>query len=337
MLNKTDFLFNNISDYKTQGDIKNIILITVKVILTILNLFFNGSIIYIILFRLKRKTYSNFLFLSGTLSDFMIGLMSIPFMTIFTTFGFWPLGKATCIFWVINDFSIGTISIYSLLLMSVHRFRQLKWPLVVTEAMNKEKYFILIGKWIGIYIFWGLSVILITRKDFNSRNCYFTYTFSYVLVADSVGYLIPVLSVFVMNTLVYWELRKKFIKKSEKLGTSSKKVFSDISLQNQSQNYTSTKSSEKHSNKDKYHEKQDRINKEKKAIMCIWTISVFLSVLFSVFCVTWPLKALCDECVSDLILEIGYWMSYVYASFNPIILLAYNNKYRAEFYKFLGL
>ncbi|RNA17429.1 histamine H3 receptor-like, partial [Brachionus plicatilis] len=323
MLNRTNLNFSikNISECKTQKDYKTIVLITAKVILAILNIFFNGSIIYIILFRLKRKTYSNFLFLSGTLSDFMIGLMSVPFMTIFTTFGFWPLGEATCIFWVINDFSIGTVSIYSLLLMSIHRFRQLKWPLVVNENMTRDKYFILIGKWILIYAFWGLSVVLITRQNFESRNCYFTYTFTYVLVADSVGYFLPVLSVFVMNTLVYWELRKKFIKKAEKLGTATKKstirVFTDISLQNQSQNITNSKSSDKKDEKSKFQAKQDRINKEKKAIMCIWSISIFLSVLFSVFCVTWPLKAFCNECVSDLILEIGYWMSYIYSSFNP--------------------
>lgn len=166
---------------RSNVDIIKIILIIFKILLTIVNIFFNGIIIYLILFKLKKRTFSNFLFLSGAISDFMIGLMSIPFMTIFTSYGYWPIGEATCIFWVINDFSIGSVSIYSLLLMSIHRYRELKWPHKENEIMNKEKYSIIILKWILIYLFWGLSVILITRQNFVAENCYFSSTRTCIL------------------------------------------------------------------------------------------------------------------------------------------------------------
>ncbi|CAF1013475.1 unnamed protein product [Brachionus calyciflorus] len=333
-------IFVNLSNYKSTNSTANsnsepikIILIILKAILSLLCIFFNGFIIYLVCFKLKHRSYSNFLFLSGAISDFMIGLLSIPFMTVFTSYGFWPLGEGLCLFWVINDYSIGTVSIYSLLLMSIHRFRQLKWPLKVNENMSKEKYALIFGKWILIYLFWGLSVILVTRSNFNPENCYFTSTFAYVISADSVGYFLPVIAVFLTNIFVYLELRKNFKKRNIKLGAIKKtRVLKELQTQINSVSRNLEKFKGSKDNETTRSRRLD-INKEKKAILCIWSISIFLCVLFSVFCISWPLKAKCSDCVSDVILEIGYWMSYIYSTFNPVILLIFNNKYRHEFYK----
>ena len=82
-------------------------LLPVKLSLGLINVTFNILIIFIVLIVIKTKTFSNLLFMSTAVSDCILGFLSIPFMTLFTTYGYWPLGKTACIFWVINDFSNG--------------------------------------------------------------------------------------------------------------------------------------------------------------------------------------------------------------------------------------
>lgn len=324
------------SNNQTLSYLKLAYLLPFKIALGVINIIFNGYIIVLVLVIVKNKSYSNMLFLSGALADLMIGILSIPFLTLTTSVGFWPLGKSACIFWVINDFSIGSISIYTLLIMAVHRYFQIKFPLNESEKMTTRKYGVILAQWILVYLFWAISVIIITQVDFIPENCYFTYTFPYVIVADLVGYGLPVLGVFVVNSMVFYELlkRTKANKRREPkvLFTSDKFTITrgTMSVLNSSMNLDSTRSQ---SNSTTRQSKDLNNRREFKALVCLYVIAGILILLFAIFCITWPLKALCSECVSDLILELGYWLSYIYSSLNPILLLIFHEKFKIEFFK----
>ena len=185
-------------------------LIPVKLLIGVINYIFNGYIIHLVVFKIKKKTYSNILFLFNAIADFTSGLISIPSMTLFTTIGYWPLGKVTCVIWVINDFAVTSISAFSLLIIAVHRYLQIKRPVETTEKMTKNKWLSIAFQWIIIYAFWTISVIIISwPAEFEVESCYFTSSFPYVLTADLIYYIFPVLGVFVINTLVFIELLKK--------------------------------------------------------------------------------------------------------------------------------
>jgi hypothetical protein len=259
----------------------------------------------------------------------MIGVFSIPFMTVFTTMGYWLLKKELCMFWVINDFSIGTISIYSLLLVAIHRYRQIKYPVGKNENLTKLRMTIIVAKWLLVYLFWGLSVVLIVDENFVAESCYFTYTFAYVFAANSVGYMLPIFVVFIMNSIIFYQLRKKadHVKKSLNTGRSFGNSLSKItSVEMTVFNFTTGNQSSANVIR-----QTSKIDKESKALLCLTVMTLVLFGLFSIFCVTWPLKAYCSQCVSDLLLEIGYWNSYIYSSINPIILFVFHNKFRAKF------
>lgn len=316
-LNENAILFAN--ETITTGTTNLRYLIPIKVTLALVNVTFNGYVIVLVLVVIKHKSYSNYLFASGALADLMIGLLSIPFMTVFTTVGYWPLGKTLCVFWIINDFSIGSISIYSLLLIAIHRYLQIIIPLKETETMTATKYAVIGFKWMFIYLFWGLSVILITARDFDDTSCYFTFRFSYVLSADLVGYFLPVVGVLAFNTMIFYELiHKKRIKMSvTKLSVSRTLTTLGTSMQTLNDIEKSV------------------TRRESKALISLYVVAGVLIFFFAIFCVTWPLKSLCNECVSDLILEIGYWFSYVYSSINPIVLLFFHEKFKVEFLKMI--
>ena len=185
-------------------------LIPVKLLIGIINFIFNGYIIHLVIFRIRKKTYSNVLFLFNAIADFTSGLISIPSMTLFTTIGYWPLGKVTCLIWVINDFAVTSISAFTLFTIAVHRYLQIIRPMKTKERMTTNKWLTIAFQWILIYAFWTISVIIISSSpDFVPEYCYFTYTFAYVLTADLVYYCFPVLGVFIVNSLIFYELLKK--------------------------------------------------------------------------------------------------------------------------------
>lgn len=72
-----------------------------------------------------------------------------------------------------------------------------------------------------------------------------------------------------------------------------------------------------------------------KALLCLYVVAGLLILLFAIFCVTWPLKAFRSDLVSDLLLEVGYWVCYAYSSVNPIILLIFHDRFNKEFKKSL--
>lgn len=78
-----------------------------------------------------------------------------------------------------------------------------------------------------------------------------------------------------------------------------------------------------------------REKRQFKALVCLYVVAGLLVAMFAIFCVTWPLKAACASCVSDLMLEVGYWMCYAFSSVNPIVLLIFHEHFSKRFRKSL--
>jgi hypothetical protein len=340
---------NSSSDYsqvETSLKLNLIYLIPIKLIMGLIGATFNGYIIILVLFIIKNKSYSNFLFMGCAIADLSSNIISVPFLTIFTSVGYWPLGKTPCIIWVINDFSVESISVYSLLLIAIHRYMQIKMPTYETEKMTRKKYAIIATQWVLIYSFWGIAVLIITADpSFAPEDCYFTYTFSYVLCANLFGYCLPILGVLVVNSLVFYELVKKK-RANEKMSGSAKKGIlkgknntaaittiadtEDLSVQN---SILALAKSQQEGNLNKKKRREMTRSRQVRAMVCLYVVTGFLTSAFVIFCVTWPLKAMCETCVNDILFEIGYWTCYAYSAFNPIVLLIFHDKFGKEFLK----
>ena len=187
-----------------------IYLIPVKLLIGIINFIFNGYIIWLVMFCIRKKSYSNLLFFFNAIADFTSGLVSIPSMTLFTTIGYWPLSKVPCLIWLINDFSVTSIGAFTLLIIAIHRYQQITRPLTTTEKMTIYKWTVIASQWLLTYAFWTISAVIISNTDeFIPEYCYFTYTFAYVFSADVVFYVCPVVGVFVLNSMVFAQLLKK--------------------------------------------------------------------------------------------------------------------------------
>lgn len=317
-------------------------LLPLKVILSLVTAGLNLLIIVVIVFIIKIKNYSNLIFLSMSIADFMVGSISIPFYTIYTTFGnYWPLGYYVCIYWLVNDYTVTTVSLQSLLIISTHRFFLIKFPHKSNEKITNFRIAKIVSSWFVSCVFWGTSIILVSKNYFfQAEYCSIQDPFVFVLSIDIFGTIIPILFVILFNILTFFALRTKAKAKQKILNKKSgvtningiKRKSTGVQNINEEQLQTAqisnaiTNASNIKNNKNTV----SRLKNDKNAFLCIVCIVTTIFFNWLIYIVSSPLSFVCPQCVSAVLYEVGYWMTYSCSAINPIILIIFNGTFRAE-------
>ena len=144
-------------------------------ILTIL-----GNTLVILAFFLDRQIRqpTNYFILSLSFSDFLIGLLSMPLLTIYIYAKDWPLNATICDIWLSLDYTVCLTSIYTVLLITIDRFCSVKMPAKYRKWRTTKKINIMIAiTWAGRTI----EFILLTKFPFLSVPflIFFTATMIY--------------------------------------------------------------------------------------------------------------------------------------------------------------
>jgi hypothetical protein len=311
------------------------LLLPFKITLIISTVTFNLLIIYIIKFLIKKKTYSNTIFLSKSIADVIVGASSISFMTVFSSYGYWPLGHYLCVFWLVQDYSVCSVSIFNLLLITWHRYQQLKNPFDITEDLTLFRWIKLILAWLCPFIFWSSSIIPIKMKNLKENECNSSFIFIYVLFADLFLYIIPIFILLYLNLLTYVELLKKRRRVSKKFITVNVAILRVLMSANL--NNENSTSNSVNDNCDDVQEIRGirggkRLNRDIKAVICLVAVSILFFSTWIIFLITWPLKASECNCVSDLVYEIGYWCAYCSSTIYPLLLIIFHDAIKCKFF-----
>ena len=79
--------------------------------------------------RLKQnKTVFDKIFIGHSFVDSLVGLIVIPNYCIYSVFGYWPLGKLFCHFYVSLDYTICHVGILHMVFIAYARLRSLQRP-----------------------------------------------------------------------------------------------------------------------------------------------------------------------------------------------------------------
>uniref|UniRef100_A0A8C6QDV0 G-protein coupled receptors family 1 profile domain-containing protein n=3 Tax=Nannospalax galili TaxID=1026970 RepID=A0A8C6QDV0_NANGA len=83
-----------------------------------------GNAVVILAFVVDKnlRLRSNYYFLNLAISDFFVGMISIPLYIPHTLFD-WNFGSGLCIFWLITDYLLCTASVYNIVLISYDRYQ----------------------------------------------------------------------------------------------------------------------------------------------------------------------------------------------------------------------
>ncbi|XP_059102657.1 histamine H4 receptor isoform X1 [Peromyscus eremicus] len=175
-----------------------------------------GNAVVILAFVVDKnlRHRSNYFFLNLAISDFFVGMISIPLYIPHMLFN-WNFGSEICIFWLIIDYLLCTASVYNIVLISYDRYQSVS-NAVSYRAQHTgivKLVTLMVAVWVLAFLVNG-PMILASHSWKNStdtRECEPGFvTEWYVLAVTSfLEFLVPVISVAYFNVQIYWCLWKR--------------------------------------------------------------------------------------------------------------------------------
>jgi hypothetical protein len=205
----------------TEGSISeiDITVLIIEICLSVLAFALNLLTIFLIARTItKKKTYSSVIFLLITITDLIVGCISIPGDAVLTYIGSWPY--LICVFYKTFDYANGNFSLMLLLVITLHRWLQLKDPFRQKEKMNRYRWFLIVMLLVFNYGVWLALWSIYFYNEENGKFCYFK-SFDIYIYAYNCGVTISTfILIILMNILI---IREFIIKKSKHLASKSKK------------------------------------------------------------------------------------------------------------------
>ncbi len=178
-----------------------------------------GNVLAIFAFVTDSKIQNNVTnryILCLSVSDLIIGCVSLPLNNVWLHLGRWPFGEIVCKIWLVVDYAACYLSVMAILLLSYDRFLWVSHPFkyrksqTVKSATNK----ILITTAFS-FIFFTLPILF---WDIWMREKHIDYTMDcepensgnviYGLVFSTFETILPAIGICVLNITVYVRIRK---------------------------------------------------------------------------------------------------------------------------------
>nr|ANO38999.1 GCR018 [Schmidtea mediterranea] len=172
-----------------------------------------GNLLVLISFCIEGqlRTISNYYLLSLAVSDFLIGIISMPLYSTFLIMQFWPFNSTTCDLWLSLDYTVSNASSANLVLISYDRYKTLTCPLTYRCKRSPRKTIIIILlTWIICALLWTPLIyiwpIIDGKRTVPQGKCYVQFMESstlLTLLTCAIGYLIPLFIIIVFAIQIY--------------------------------------------------------------------------------------------------------------------------------------
>ncbi|XP_050348620.1 muscarinic acetylcholine receptor DM1 [Nymphalis io] len=133
---------------------QKIVIAIIASVLSVLTVVGNSMVMISFKIDKQLQTISNYFLFSLAVADFAVGLISMPLFTMFTIYGYWPLGPHVCDTWLALDYLASNASVLNLLIISFDRYFSVTRPLTYRAKRTTRRATVMIG---GA---WGFSLVL---------------------------------------------------------------------------------------------------------------------------------------------------------------------------------
>ncbi|XP_008069793.1 histamine H4 receptor isoform X1 [Carlito syrichta] len=173
-----------------------------------------GNAVVILAFMVDKnlRHRSSYFFLNLAISDFFVGVISIPLYIPHMLFE-WNFGKKTCVFWLMADYLLCTASVYNIVLISYDRYQSVS-NAVSYRAQHTgilKTVTLMVAVWVVAFLVNGPMILVSeTWKDEGNKCEPGFFSKWYILaLTSSLEFLVPVLLVTYFNVNIYWSLWKR--------------------------------------------------------------------------------------------------------------------------------
>ncbi|CAF4065039.1 unnamed protein product [Rotaria sp. Silwood2] len=182
-----------------------------------------GNILVMLAFFLDRQIRqpTNYFILSLSVSDFLIGLLSMPLLTIYIYAKEWPLNAIICDIWLSLDYTVCLTSIYTVLFITIDRFCSVKMPAKYRKWRTKRKINIMIAiTWAVPTLIFFTSTMLYPRvkgiSNMQNGVCDVQWNKNHVFnLCLTIGYFWTTLFVMIVLYIFIYGVASNLEKKSQ--------------------------------------------------------------------------------------------------------------------------
>ncbi|RNA31023.1 muscarinic acetylcholine receptor M4-like [Brachionus plicatilis] len=192
----------------------NLIILIIGSVVIFFTVSLNIFIVLTVITDKSMRNYTNIQYASMSCADILVGSVAMPLMLVSTLYDNWPFNEDMCILFILGDFVGGNISMLLLMVIAFHRLRCIKKPFGMIKKSRFELFIPSLVIWPTVFFFWTIPTMLIVknsrRKKFmDPRDCYFMYSFEYVMVVDLMAYLVPIFLLIFFQVSIYHALKKR--------------------------------------------------------------------------------------------------------------------------------
>uniref|UniRef100_A0A8C5WQB5 Histamine H3 receptor n=1 Tax=Laticauda laticaudata TaxID=8630 RepID=A0A8C5WQB5_LATLA len=184
-----------------------------------------GNALVILAFVVDKslRTQGNFFFLNLALADFLVGGFCIPLYIPYILTDEWKFGKGVCKLWLVVDYLVCTASGFNIVLISFDRFVSVTRAVSyrVQKGITRTTVVKMVTVWIAAFLLYGPAIIsweYIAQQSIIPENkCYaeFHYNWYFLMIASTIEFFTPFISVTYFNLSIYFNIRKRTPVRSE--------------------------------------------------------------------------------------------------------------------------
>nr|QVK45746.1 G protein-coupled receptor [Proales similis] len=323
-------------------DSNRIVLFAIKFCIILVTSILNGTLILAFgsLVRGKKWQFTNSIFLSIALSDFSVGILTMTSQKILDTLEKWPFDERSCLISIYMQYAIPDTTILALLVLTVHRFLQIRSPFRLQERMSFANWIKLLAPWLLCASFWLVSICwMVHNSQVSYDECNIHPTFCFKQTKVLVFGLIPIVIIIFLNSWSIFSLSKtgRRLKKSFKkpIIVRKRRITQSEQIEaNEDESINQPGVRELFSRATRAYTQRIRnafsMSKEQRAVTCI--LALTLSILFTqiIYLATWPmLNAHTSESIMP-VYRVGVWLSYLTSLTNPILIIMFHGGVRKK-------
>jgi hypothetical protein len=260
------------------------------------------------------KTVFYVILVAHAVVNFFTGGIDLIFVLIFFVYGYWPMGKAMCMFWLTFDNMLATVETLYVFYLGWVRIRCVLKPKTYTSEFSVKYCSVLIGAmWIISTILWMIPVMIEHLDGHQEYSCGLSLQ-PPILSASivTVGWILPLL--FVIGSTVFIVV----------IITNRKNRLIHQHAANQTaEKYASNSSLTVRPSENKAVAKTKANNRTQKKLTILIAFFPFQYLPFPIF---WLINIICDGCIPSIIPTVTYLLTFLPSLTNPLLVIVLNFK-----------